>query len=94
MTLTNDNLYVSDSLNGIKYDFIIKQLDGVALNVRDIQLTMENEINCCIQLISEGDMSLSRRPIKFEPEKEMLLIRVNRLENELRRIKELLNQIA
>lgn len=59
--------------------------------IKDIQLTLENETNKNIQLIAEGHLDLSRKlddALKVESEKEMLLIRVNRLENELRRIKD------
>lgn len=66
-------------------------------NVTDIQLTLENETNKNIALIAEGHLDLSRKlddALKVENEKEMLLIRVNRLENEIRRIKEKINTIA
>lgn len=66
-------------------------------NVIDIQLTLENETNKNISLIAEGHLDLSRKlddALKVENEKEMLLIRVNRLENEIRRIKEKISTIA
>lgn len=66
-------------------------------SITDIQLTLENETNRNIALIAEGHLDLSRKlddALKVENEKEMLLIRVNRLENEIRRIKEKINVIA
>lgn len=66
-------------------------------NVTDIQLTLENETNKNISLIAEGHLDLSRKlddALKVENEKELLLVRVNRLENEIRRIKEKINTIA
>jgi hypothetical protein len=76
---------MSDMLTPIKND------------IKDIQLTLENETNRNITLIAEGHLDLSRKlddALKVENEKEMLLIRVNRLENELRRIKERIDAIA
>ena len=50
-----------------------------------------------IKIIAEGHLDLSRKlddALKVENEKELLLIRVNILENELRKVKERLAQIA
>lgn len=66
-------------------------------DIKDIRLTLENETNRNITLIAEGHLDLSRKlddALKVGNEKEMLLIRVNRLENELRRIKERIDVIA
>ena len=63
----------------------------------DIQLTLENETNRNIKIIAEGHLDLSRKlddALKVDTEKEMLLIRVNRLENEVRRLKERISEIA
>lgn len=60
-------------------------------NIASIELTLENETNRNIKIIAEGHTILYRRldeALKVESEKEMLLIRVNRLENELRKVKE------
>ena len=65
--------------------------------ITDIQLTLENETNRNIKIIAEGHLDLSRKldeALKVENEKEMLLIRVNRLENELRRLKDRIDAIA
>lgn len=72
-------------------------LAPIKTNIKDIQLTLENETNRNIALIAEGHLDLSRKlddALKVENEKEMLLIRVNRLENEIRQIKEKINVIA
>ena len=58
---------------------------------------IENETNKNIQIIAEGHLNLSRKldeALKIENEKEMLLLRVNRLENEIRRIKQRIEEIA
>ena len=65
--------------------------------ITDIQLTLENETNRNIQIIAEVHLDLSRKlddALKVENEKEMLLIRVNRPESEIRRIKQRIEEIA
>ena len=66
-------------------------LEPIQNDIKDIQLTLENETNRNIKLIAAGHLDLSRKldeALKTDTEKEMLLIRVNTLENELRRIKQ------
>lgn len=65
--------------------------------IKDIQLTLENETNRNIKIIAEGHLDLSRKlddALKVDSEKEMLLIRVNSLENEVRKLKERISSIA
>ena len=76
---------------------ILDRLDKLDNKIKDIQLTLENETNKNIQIIAEGHLDLSRKldeALKVDNEKEMLLIRVNRLENELRRLKVRVEEIA
>lgn len=76
---------------------IMDILNKMNAKITDIQLTLENETNRNIQIIAEGHLDLSRKldeALKVENEKEMLLIRVNKLENELRRVKERIAEIA
>ena len=59
--------------------------------IREISLTLVNETNRNIKIIAEGHLDLSRKidkALTVENEKEMALIRINMMENELRRIKE------
>ena len=59
--------------------------------IREISLTLENETNRNIKIIAEVHLDLSRKldkALTVENEKEMALIRINMMENELRRIKE------
>ena len=73
------------------------KMDSLEKKVNSVQLTLENETNRNIRLIAEGHLDLSRKlddALKVETEKEMLLIRVNRLENELRKAKDRLDEIA
>lgn len=76
---------------------IMDEFAKLNAKITDIQLTLENVTNKNIQIIAEGHLDLSRKlddALKVENEKEMLLIRVNRLENELRRVKERIEEIA
>lgn len=69
---------------------IMEKLNEMSKDIKDIQLTLENETNRNIRIIAEGHLDLVRKlddALKVENEKELLLIRVNRMENELRRIK-------
>ena len=76
---------------------ILDRLDKMDAKITDIQLTLENETNRNIRIIAEGHLDLSRKldeALRLESEKEILMLRVNRLENELRRGKEWIEQIA
>ena len=74
-----------DKLNGID-----ARLTNLEEKTTEVQMTLENETNKNIKIIAEGHLDLSRKldeALKVESEKEMLLLRVNWLENETRRIK-------
>lgn len=86
MALTNEDLQAINSL-----------LEPIRNEIKSIELTLENETNRNIKIIAEGHLDLSRKldeALKVENEKEMLLLRVNHLENELRKVKERISQIA
>jgi len=73
------------------------EMVAVKKEVRDTRLTLENETNKNIQTIAEGHYDLTRKldeALKVENEKERLLIRVTHLENELRKLKERIEDIA
>ena len=72
----------------------VRELEG---HVQGIRLTLENETNKNINIIAEGHLNLSRKldeALKVENEKEVLLIRINRLENGYRTLKEQVEVIA
>lgn len=74
-----------------------KDLQEVKQRTTNIDITLENEIRVNIRRIAEGHLDISRNlhdALKIDSEKEMMVIRVNMLESELRRIKERLDQIA
>ena len=86
MALTKDDIQAIEQL-----------LESIAQEIRDIQLTLENQTNHNIRLIAEGGPDLSKKldeVLKIDNEKELLLIRVNSLENELQKVKERINNIA
>ncbi|MDD3339055.1 MAG: hypothetical protein PHS82_09400, partial [Lachnospiraceae bacterium] len=59
--------------------------------VTNIELTLENETNHQIRLIAEGHLDLNRQlraSLEVTDERELLLIRVNSLENDVRKIKQ------
>lgn len=76
---------------------ILEELKKMNAKIAEVQLTLENETNRNIRLIAEGHFDLSRKldeALKVENEKEMLLIRVNHLESEVRRIKKRVEAMA
>lgn len=76
---------------------ILEELKKMNAKIAEVQLTLENETNRNIKLIAEGHFDLSRKldeALKVENEKEMLLIRVNHLESEVRRIKKRVETMA
>ena len=77
---------MKDDIQTLKADMrIVKQ------KVTDIELHIENVTDKNIQIIAEGHLNLDRKlneALKVEKDKEMLMIRVNILEDELRKLKE------
>ena len=66
-------------------------------DVKDIKMTLENVTNKNIKIIAEGHLDLNKKldnALKIENEKELLLIRLTILENEVARIKARLEEIA
>jgi len=104
--MTGDTKYILNKLEIMdkkmesmdkKLESMDKKLEEVQKEVRSTQLTLENETNKNIQIIAEGHYDLTRtldEALKVENEKEMLLIWVNHLENELRKLKERIEDIA
>ena len=59
--------------------------------VSSIEMTLENETNRNIRIIAEGPADLCRKldeALKVENEKELLLVRTNIMENDIRKIKD------
>lgn len=80
-----------------RFENIESRIENIENRVKNIEITLENETNRKIRIIAEGHLDLSRKlddALKAENEREILLIRLNYLENEIRKIKERLNEIA
>ena len=78
-------------------ELLIKEVIEVKTKVNGIELHLENVTDKNIQTVAEGHLDLSRKlddALKVENEKELLIIRVRILEEELQKVKERLNQIA
>ena len=85
-TFENSFTTLKDDVSSLKDDVTTLKDNAATLNnkVTDLQLTLENETNRNIRTIAEGHLDLSRKlddALKVENEKEMLIIRVNILEN-------------
>ncbi len=90
--MKSDMQNMKSDMQNVKND-----LQEVKQKVINIDLTLENEIRVNIRRVAEGHLDLSRNlheAMRIDNEKEMLSIRVNILESELRRIKERLDHIA
>ncbi len=67
------------------------QFISIKGELRDIRLTIENEITRNIRFIAEGHLDLIRKldaALKIEQEKEMFSIRLTSLENDVRILKQ------
>lgn len=74
-----------------------EKLDIILSEIRGIKTHIENVTDKNIETIAEGHLDLSRKldnALKVENEKELLIIRVRMLEDEIRQIKEKLEKIA
>lgn len=90
---------MQDDILGLKQDQKVMSRDmrDVKQRVTGIEMTLENEVIRNIRIIAENHTDLSRKlddALKVDNEKELLLIRVNILENEVRKLKERLDVIA
>ena len=84
--MKNDMQEMKTDMRGMKTD--IRDLKG---RVSGIEMTLENETNRNIRIIEEGHADLCRKldeALKVENEKELLLVRTNIMENDIRKIKD------
>ena len=71
--------------------YIKTDIRDLKSRVSSIEMTLENETNRNIRIITEGQADLSRKldeALKVESEKELLLVRTNIMENDIRKIKD------
>ena len=74
-----------------RVDSLEKKVDHLDRDVKVIQLHLENTTDKNIRIMAEGHIDLSRKlddALRIENEKELLLIRLNYLEMEIRQVKE------
>lgn len=72
-----------------KVNTIEEKSNAIEIDVKDIKLTLENEIRVNIQRVAEGHLDLSRNlheAMKPNNEVEMLAIKVRMLETDMREI--------
>lgn len=93
----NDIELIRGVINEAVKETVDEALKPIKKDLKSLQLTVENEVIRNIQVIAEGHLDLSRKldeAIKISNEKEILSLRVNHLENEVRKIKERIEEIA
>lgn len=83
---------IESEMQSIKSDTqeLKQRMSNVENKVTNIELTLENEISVNIKRVAEGHLDLSRNlheALKVDSEKEVLAIRLNVFETELRKIK-------
>ena len=88
--LKKDVSGLKNDVSGLKND-----VSGLKNDVTNIKMTLENETNRNIRIIAEGHSDLSRKfdealkhEQQYHEERELLLVRVNSIENDVRKIKE------
>lgn len=91
--LKQDVTQLKQDVAHLKQDVAQLKQDVAQLNHRttSIELTLETETNRNIKIIAEGHADLSRKlddALTVENEKELFLIRLNTLENDVRILKE------
>lgn len=72
------------------YSTMQEEFKNVYAEFKDIRMTLENETNPSIRIIAEGHYDLNKKldnVSKVENEKELALLRITRLENEVRQLK-------
>ena len=73
------------------------EMKKISNKLSSIELHIENVTDKNIQTVAEGHLDISRKldnALKVENEKELLIIRVRMLEDELRKVKEKIDMIA
>lgn len=73
-----------------KLDLLLDKVNDIETDIRDMKLTLENEIRENIKRVAEWHLDLSRNlhdAMKPSNEVEMLAIKVRMLETEIRDIK-------
>ncbi len=91
--LKEDVSVLKEDVSVLKEDVSVLKEDVSVLkeDVSGIHLTLENVTNRNIRVVAEGHLDLSRKldeALKADTERELMHLRVNVLENDMRRVKE------
>jgi len=73
------------------------KISSIEYKVTDMQLTLANETNKGIRIIAEEHLDLARRlhdDLRVESDKEIASLRLSMLENEVRRLRDKIEQPA
>ena len=88
--LKEDVTVLKEDVSELKNDVSVLKDDVININI-----TLENETNRNIHIIAEGHSDLSRKfdealkhEQQYHEERELLIVRVNSIENDVRKIKE------
>ena len=79
-----------------KMDSMEQKMDSMEQKMDSLELHIENVTDRNIQTVAEGHLDISRKlndALKVEDQKEMLIIKVRVLEDEVRKIKAQLSQM-
>lgn len=80
-----------------RVDTLDFRVNEVKSQVTCIQLILENEIRRNIQIVAEGHLDLSRKlddAVKVKEERELLLVRTNVLESDVKTLKGQVNALS
>ena len=93
-TMTKEDLQQISELLDTKLD---EKLQPINDKINKIELHIENVTDQNIRTVAEGHLDLNRKldkALSVENEKELLIIRVRMLEDEVQKIKDRLDKIA
>lgn len=74
-----------------------KKIMGLDKKITSVQMTIENEIRRNIDIIAENHVGLNKKldeVLSRDEERELMKIKINVLENEIRKLKEQIERIA
>lgn len=93
-TMTKEDLHQISELLNTKLD---EKLQPINDKINKIEMHLENVTDKNIKTVAEGHLDLSRKldkALSVENEKELLIIRVRMLEDEVQKIKDRLDKTA